>query len=64
MYNLINYHAIDSLTRQHGMNNENRQLKGHNTQRSAHMGQNQLMVEIYSMSVVRAIGKVLRMKFS
>ena len=41
-------------------------LKGHNTQHSAHMGkkksQNELMVEIYSKSLVRAIGKILHMK--
>ena len=51
-------------------------LKGHNTQHSGHMGQLQLvviwvnfyqtelMVEIHSKSLVRAIGKVLPMKFS
>ena len=36
-------------------------LKGTNTQRSGHMGhkgQTQLMVEIYSKGLVRAIGKV------
>ena len=42
-------------------------LKGHNTQHSGHTGhffQNELMVEIYSKSLVRTIGKVLLMKFS
>ena len=43
-------------------------LKGHNTQHSGHMGkknvQTELMVEIYSKSLVRAIGKVLLVKFS
>ena len=36
-------------------------------QHSGHIGQifqNELMVEIYSKSLVRAIGKVLLMKFS
>ena len=39
----------------------------HNTQHSGHMGkknQNEVMVEICSKSLVRAIGKVLRMEFS
>ena len=42
-------------------------LKGHNTQHSGHMGQNfknEFMVEIYSKSLVRAIGKVFLMKLS
>ena len=42
-------------------------LKGHNMQHSGHTGQknqNELTVEIYSQSLVRAIGKVLRMTFS
>ena len=42
-------------------------LKGTNTQHSGHMGQNfqiELMAKIYSMSPVRAIGKVLLMIFS
>ena len=42
-------------------------LKGHNTQHSGHTGhnfQNELMFEIYSKSLVRAIGKVLCMKFT
>ena len=38
-------------------------FKGHNTQHSGHMGQTELMAEIYSKSPVRAIGKVLLMKF-
>ena len=41
-------------------------LKGHNTQHSGHMGQhflrNESMIEIFSKSLVRAIGLVLRMK--
>ena len=43
------------------------EAKGHNTQHSGHTGHNfsnELMVEIYSMSLVRAIGKVLLIKFS
>ena len=43
-------------------------LKGPNRQHSGHMGQvffqTELMVEIYSKSLVSAIGKVLLMKFS
>ena len=42
-------------------------LKGHNTQHSGHKGQkfqNELMVEIYSKSPVRAIGQVSLMKSS
>ena len=42
-------------------------LKGHNTQHSGHKGnffQSELFVEIYSKSLVRAICKVLLMKFS
>ena len=44
-------------------------LKGHNTQHSGHTSikqifQNEIMVEIYSKRPVRAIGKVLVMKFS
>ena len=45
----------------------NPMLKGHNTQYSGHMGQfcqNELMVEIYSKGLVRAIGKVSLMKLS
>ena len=38
-------------------------LKGHNTQHSGHTGQNEVMVEICSKILARAIGKVLRMKF-
>ena len=33
-------------------------------QHSGHMGQTELMDEIYSKSLVRAVGKVLLMKFS
>ena len=43
------------------------ELKGHNKQHSGHIGQHfqtELMVEIYSQSLVRAIGKVLLMKFN
>ena len=40
-------------------------LKGHNTQHSGHTDfLNELMVEIFSKSLVRAIGKVLHMTFS
>ena len=39
-------------------------IKGHNTQHSGHTDQNELVAEIYSKSLVRAIGKVLLMKFS
>ena len=42
-------------------------LNGHNTQHSGHIGrkyQTELMVEIYSKSLVRAIGIVLCIKFS
>ena len=42
-------------------------LKGTNTQHSEHMGQKcqtEFMADIYSESPVRAIGKVLLMKFS
>ena len=42
-------------------------LKGTNTQHSGHTGnffQTELMVEIYSKSLVRANGKLLLMKFS
>ena len=42
-------------------------LKGTTTQHSGHMGQvfqTELMVEIYSKSRVRAIGKVLLLTFS
>ena len=42
-------------------------LKGHITQQSGHIGlffQTEIMVEIYSKSLVRAIGKVLLTKFS
>ena len=41
-------------------------LKEHNTQHSGHTDffQNELMVEIYSKSIVRAIGKVLCTIFS
>ena len=43
-------------------------LKGHTMQHSGHAAQhifqNELMVEMYSMSLVRAISKVLHMKFS
>ena len=43
-------------------------LKGHNTQHSGHRGkikiQNELMVAIYSESLLRAIGIALLMKFS
>ena len=43
-------------------------LKGHTTQQSGHMGQfcfqNESMVEIYSKSLVRAIGKILLMEFN
>ena len=42
-------------------------LKRPNTQHSGYMGhffQTELMVEIYSKSVVRAIGKVFLMEFS
>ena len=42
-------------------------LKGHSTQQSVYAGQhffNELMVYIYSKSLVTANGKVLRMKSS
>ena len=40
-------------------------LKGHNTQHGGHTGEKkELVIEIYSKSLVRAIGKVLHMKFS
>ena len=42
-------------------------MEGHNTQHSGHTGhnlKNELLVEIYSKSLVRAIGKVLLMKLS
>ena len=38
--------------------------KGYNTQHSGQISQNEVMVEIYSNSLVGAIGKVLRMEFS
>ena len=39
-------------------------LKGTNTQHSGHMGQTELVAENYSKCPVRAIGKVLLMKFT
>ena len=44
-----------------------RDLKGHNTQHSGHASkkvQNELIGDIFSNSLVRAIGKALHMKFS
>ena len=48
------------------VHNCNAYLKGHNTQHSGHtvFFQNKLMVEIYPKCLLRAIGKVLLMKFS
>ena len=44
--------------------NRSEVLKGHNTQHSGQFFQNELMVEIYFKSLVRAIGKALCMEFS
>ena len=48
----------------HSILSNQRMLKGHNTQHRVNNFQNELMFDIYSKILVRAIGKVLCIVFS
>ena len=53
----LSYHVIVSRSMYEEVSVCLSVLKGHNTQHSGHTGQNEFMVEIYSKSLVGAIGK-------